>query len=389
MFILHQNPEQIEYYRRMLSLFGSLTRLFSESNNPFIEYRTAENLFCKAFNARNLGRADVSADAVKEGLGIGIKTFLDKNGSSFEKIAEFNDASPHYRDLSDIEKVKAISDLRNQRIEFTKRAYGIDNLIYHCVTRADGKIYVYECGLHSIDMDRVRLVATSKSSLDFSDGIEDYRFSRSKSTLYKRFSRKNSVLEMPVNILPDPYSALEELLSDSRVATRPLDGEPQHLTGLKHHIVSSIYLPLYKSRGDVREVPEKSGLNQWNAGGRQRHFDEVYIPIPSWIHRQFPDFFPPRDKPFKMTLPDGRDLSAKVCQQGSKALMSNPNKALGQWLLRDVLNLREKELLTYEMLESIGIDSVLIDKLGDGAFEINFSGVDSFEEFKSRYELQD
>jgi hypothetical protein len=383
MFIPHQNAEQIEYYRRMLSLFGSLTRLFSESNNPFIEYRTAENLFCKAFDARNLGRADVSADAAKEGLGIGIKTFLDKNGSSFEKIAEFNDASPHYRDLSDIEKVRVISDLRNQRIEFTKRAYGIDNLIYHCVTRADGKIYVYECGLNSIDMDRVRLVATSKSSLDFSDGIEDYRFSRSKSTLYKRFSRKNSVLEIPVNILPDPYSALEELLSDSQLATHPLDGEQLHVTGLKDRIVSSIYLPLYKSRGDVREVPEKSGLNQWNAGGRARHHDEVYIPIPSWIHKKFPDFFPPRDEPFSMTLPDGKELSAKVCQQGSKALMSNPNKALGQWLLREVMNLRERELLTYERLESIGVDSVLIDKLDDGAYQINFSRVDSFEEFKS------
>jgi len=382
MFIPHQQTDQIEYYQRMLSLFGSLTRLFSESQSPFIEYRTAENLFCRAFDAKNLSRADVTADAAKERLGIGIKTFLDKNGNTFEKIAEFNDASPLYRDLSDLEKIRAISKLRNQRIEFTKRAYGIDDLIYHCVTRADGKIYVYECGLHSIDMDRVRLIATSKSSLDFSDGIEDYRFSRSKSTLYKRFSRKNSLLEIPVEILPDPYSALEELLSDSPITMRPVEvGQPK-LTGLEDRIVSSIYLPLYKSRGDVREVAEKSGLNQWNAGGRERDCDEVYIPIPSWIHRRFPDFFPPRDKPFKITLPDGKDLSAKVCQQGSKALMSNPNKDLGKWLLRDVLDLRKRQLLTYEMLESIGIDSVLIDKLDDGTYQINFSRVDSFEEFK-------
>ena len=38
-------------------------------------------------------------------------------------------------------------------------------------------------------------------------------------------------------------------------------------------------------------VFEKSGLNQWNAGGRPRHSDEVYIPIPSEIHKNFQGFF--------------------------------------------------------------------------------------------------
>lgn len=33
-----------------------------------------------------------------------------------------------------------------------------------------------------------------------------------------------------------------------------------------------------------------------------------------------------------------------------KSIMSNPNKALGKWLLRDVFELPEKTLVTYDML---------------------------------------
>ena len=40
-----------------------------------------------------------------------------------------------------------------------------------------------------------------------------------------------------------------------------------------------IILPLYSVRDN--NVPTKSGLNQWNAAGRKRHPNEVYIPIPS------------------------------------------------------------------------------------------------------------
>jgi len=33
---------------------------------------------------------------------------------------------------------------------------------------------------------------------------------------------------------------------------------------------------------------DKSGLNQWNARGRDRNPNEVYIPIPAEIHKNFP-----------------------------------------------------------------------------------------------------
>lgn len=78
-------------------------------------------------------------------------------------------------------------------------------------------------------------------------------------------------------------------------------------------------------------------------------------------------------------------MQNKVCQTGGKALMSYYNRELGQWILRDVLNLREDEILTYEKLALLGIDSVRVDKINDLEFEINFSQIDSYENFKEMY----
>ena len=128
-------------------------------------------------------------------------------------------------------------------------------------------------------------------------------------------------------------------------------------------------------------MPGKSGLNQWNASGRPRDLNEIYIPIPIWIHRKFLNFFPPRDQAFQLTLPDRTTMSAKVCQDDSKALMSNPNSALGKWLLRDVLNLQERELLTYDKLQAIGLDTVVIYKTDNETYDIDFTRIGSYEKF--------
>ncbi|RLA06110.1 MAG: hypothetical protein DRQ51_10305 [Gammaproteobacteria bacterium] len=125
----------------------------------------------------------------------------------------------------------------------------------------------------------------------------------------------------------------------------------------------------------------KNTLNQWNASGRDRHPNEVYIPIPAIIHKNYPGFFPDRDTAFSLKLPNDKEMKTKVCQDNSKALMSYSNKELGKWILRDVLNLKETELLTYERLQILGIDSVRIDKINNLQFEINFSKIGSYESF--------
>ena len=80
-----------------------------------------------------------------------------------------------------------------------------------------------------------------------------------------------------------------------------------------------------------------------------------------------------------MHLPDGNVITAKVCQEDGKAIMSNPNKVLGKWLLRDVFELPEGTVLTYEMLERFGVDSVIFTKLGELEYKIEFTDIGTYE----------
>ena len=97
----------------------------------------------------------------------------------------------------------------------------------------------------------------------------------------------------------------------------------------------------------------------------------MYIPIPSQINSSFPNFFPSRDISFTLHLPNGSSISAKPCQENRKALMSNPNTDLGKWLLRDVLQLKEGELVTIDLLNRMGFDSVVVYKDSDTDYRID------------------
>jgi hypothetical protein len=371
MFLTTQDKTNVEYYSKMLKVIGSLSRLFSESEEPYIQYRIAENLFCKSFTAENLSRTDCSADASKGALGVGIKTFLEKNGATMQKVAEFNSEHNLFGSLNPEQKVLKIAELRNKRIDTTKRIFKLDNMIYHCVTRKPNGIMVHESAMDLVDIKKIKNISVRKNVIAFQDGLNEYSFNIAKSTLYKRFVTEKAILDIPVEILESPFEALEKLLQESarELVFTPIK-EAEH-----------IFLPLYSFKNEEKYVPERSGLNQWNAAGRPRDPNEIYVQIPARIHREFPDFFPPRDESFTLMLPGGSEMIAKVCQDGSKALMSNPNSALGQWLLRDVLDLKERELLTYEKLEEIGLDSVVIYKTEDGKYDIDFTTIGAYEEF--------
>lgn len=372
MFIDFQKKEKVKYYEQMLGVVGSLSGLFSESNEPYIQYRIAENLFCKSFDAENLSRTDCSADASKGKMGVGIKTFLDMNGASMQKVAEFNSEHSMFRNLGDADKILKLSQLRNERIETTKRIFALDKMIYHCIARKNKGIVVYETLMDSVDTKRIKNIKAGKNVICFEDGLNEYSFNISKSTLYKRFRTENVLLDFNVDILKNPFEALESLLKKA--------GKGIVFAPIKTAV--HIFLPLYSMKNEQKYVPEKSGLNQWNASGRQRNPNEVYIQIPAWIHKTFPKFFPARETSFTLLLPNREEMSAKVCQDGSKALMSKHNADLGKWILRDVLGLKEEELLTYEKLERIGLDSVVIYKVGKNKFDIDFTSAGSYERFK-------
>ena len=225
--------------------------------------------------------------------------------------------------------------------------------------------------MHFVVTESIKKVKnTSTNIVSFEDGLSEYQFNISKSTLYKRFYNR-SQLDFDVKIFDNPFDILESLYAEKSALLEESEGRYD----------SVIYLPLFSEKGE-RHVPDKSGLNQWNAGGRTRSEREVYIPIPAWIHKEYPEFFPQRDKPFNLKLPTGAVISAKVCQDGSKALMSNPNTALGGWLIDDVLKAEPGKVITIEQLDALGIDSVEVRKIDDENFEIDFKETGTYEEFK-------
>lgn len=366
MFFSLQTDTQKKEYEHFLKIAGSLSNLFSESSVPYLYYRVAEKVFCRAFWAEDLSRSDVSADAKKWTLWIWLKTFLVWNSNSFQKVAEFNSDKSIYSDLNTDDMIRMIAWLRNERINFTKRTHAMDDAMYHCVVRDMGKFMIYEEPMHSIRIDNIRNVKKNKSSIIFDDWENEYSFLLSKSTLTKRFQTTPIIYEFDVKMLDDPLLELKKLIATLNLWT------------WESKILGTIFLPLYWRN---HTVFEKSWLNQWNAGWRDRNPNEVYIPIPAEIHNKFPWFLPDRDTSFELKLPDGRIMKSKICQDWGKALMSYSNRELWQWILRDILNLHEGELLTYDKLQVIWVDSVRIDKLSNELFEINFANSGDYENF--------
>lgn len=360
-------------YLKLLSATAKLSRLFSESQIPYIYYRAAENIFCRSFNADNLSRGDSAFDANLNSTGIGLKTFICEKQFSTEKVAEFNKLSNQLKQFKGEELALKLSEYRNERIELANRLYNIENSLYHIVARKSNELMLFETDYEIIDINNISSVKESQSGLQFHDGKNFYSYNFSKSTLFRKFEIPNNAFKLPIDIIDDPYSLLLELFEDVKGISSATD------LIIKGH--NYVILPLYGIKDKQKFVFEKSGLNQWNAGGRKRDFGEVYIPIPTVIHQLYPDFFPSRDTEFDLKIPTGEIFRAKVCQDNSKALMTNPNKALSDWLLRKVLNLKEGELATIELMEELGFDSVIISKEKDGSFKIDKAKSDSFELF--------
>ena len=336
-------------YFEMLGLMASLSKLFSENDVPYLDYRLTENLFCKYYNAINDARSCTAYDARFSGLGIGIKTFILNNNASTEKIAEFNKLRPYLANLKGEELARKLAEFRNERMRFADDTFNVSESQYHIIGRCSGLLRIFNVPYERINIDKIHNVKDKGASISFEDDKNIYSFNRSKTVLMKRFEVPKVYRDVSVDILSDPLTLLEQLLTD-----KPNDIYRPIIKGFDY-----VILPLYSTRQNG-EVPQKSGLNQWNAGGRARNANEVYIPVPLKIHHLYPNFFPQRDEPFELQLPDGKKLSAKICQEGGKALMSNPNSDLGEWLLRKILKKKEGSLVTKLDLDTFGFDSIMV-----------------------------
>ena len=403
-----------DLYNSFLQSMAMLSGLFSQSKVPYINSRFVEKLFVLTTGAKDLGRADKSFDALLPGgVGVGIKTFTAETGShKTEKVAEFTALAREGRfNTTDRKKlVRRVAEARNQRVLSNATEYGIsmDQCVYHCLVRIEGGAVVHEEPYQLVNIENLMPTNVKGQTVDdwsftngkiyFFDGLSYYNFNISKNVLMKRFSfdRKSNIIELDLH--PDPLDLLDQLVGRKPKSgmgrpklTFELDGVDEEETGVpgKDYVV----LPLYSTR--TGEVEAKSGINQWNAGGRSRKFGEAYIPVPKAVHNHYQHFFPSRDTHFKLNLANGfTSQRAKICQSDGKALMTESNIELGRWLITVIdpsvspsdfgkPPTRRHRPYTYRDLLAIGSDSVIVRRNGKGDYSVEFGPLGAYQEFES------
>lgn len=400
---------EFQVYEDLLKAVASMSRLYSDNDKAFIHPRFVEKLYVHCSGATDLSRRDMSFDALLEpNIGVGVKTFIAENISigKSEKVAEFTRHASlgEFDGLDHYGKAIKSAELRNSRISSDANEYSIDisKSIYHCLVRTNGGAIVHQEPYQLVDTKNIKptdsrgnelpeFVSDSTGHTYFSDGKSSYCYNKAKNVLYKKFELGNHLNSnlIPLVIFDDIF---ENIIKWTNIGqTKSEEKILQTITETSSVNDEYVVLPLYKSRGTEREVQEKSGINQWNAGGRERKFGEAYIPIPKIIHDKFPGFFPNRDEKFKVKLPNGKIISTKVCQENNKALMSDPNTDLCDWLYRiidltdEALQKRflERKPYTYSDLRLVGKDSVKVTKVKNQEYQYEIESMDlgSFDDF--------
>ena len=418
------SKEQREKYIEFLQVYGALSNLFRQKQGdliPYLDSKFQETVFARIFNSQNVDIGNTPHDVLSvfgsDRIGIGLKTWMNSS-PSFQKVMQLKRFQEEINEVRKTNNKEAlalkISEIKNERMRIDYQRLGLseDKNIYHYITRDKGLFVINECAYPLIDIEHLQNFELISTAFSWSDGRKDYKFTFGDSQIWQKFdsSKKDTFLlhQFNVNIIEDPFSFLLKAYTNFL-------GEQ---TFAKEEIVEA-YLPLYSYTS--KEVKEKSGLNVWNAASKNKGSDtprplnEVYIPIPRAFHIKKPDFFTKdifnfenernrfegdkKNRPeirFHLELPNGKRIPALVTQDNMKALQSGSNteidpetgklygqSALGQWLLVDVLGLKDRELVTREWLERKGTDSVRLWRKKDdySTFYIDFAPVNSFENF--------
>lgn len=432
------DKDQRNTYTDFLQMYGALSAMFnqksSETGAPYLDSKFQETIYARSFGAEavDIGNTphDIKSVFSGQNVGIGIKTWLNSS-PSYQKVMQLK------KDKSEIDAVAVtgvdadlaykISEIKNSRLQTDYDRLGLhesDN-IYHYVTRDHGKMVLQETAYPKVELSYLGdFVRNGDKSFEWSDGLKRYKYTFGDSQVWMLFGSQKTdhtiLSEVKIDILEDPFDFLRNAFKEKHKLWVP---------GITISEKSDlIYLPLYSY--SEQRVTEKGGLNVWNAAGKVlnggRPEAEVYIPVPTIFNKKYPFWFSDtvdtRDykafateveakqaveneyvrgkkdgsgKPLKapklsksisftLRLPNGDKYPALFGQAGFKAVQTNPQSALGNWLLYDVLGLEPQELVTKELLENKGFDSVQLwhpNPKDKSLVYIDFAPVGSFERF--------
>lgn len=408
--------DQRSEYIKFLQVYGALTNLFRQKQGdliPYLDSKFQETVFAKIFQGQNVDIGNTPHDVLsifgENRVGIGLKTWMNSK-PSFQKVMQLKRYQQEINESkNDIEGLAfKISEIKNEKMRSDYNRLGLleNNNIYHYVTRDKGRFTINECAYPLIDTCNLKDFKETNKSFTWSDGNKDYKYTFGDSQIWQRFdSEKYSSIilnQFDVDIIEDPFEFLMKAYLEIIESSKATELE-----------ITEIYLPLYSYR--YQEVKEKSGLNAWNGSSKvkgsdkPRPLNEVYIPVPIEFHRKHPDFFcnnilsiienrkgeNKQDVRFHLQLPNGKRIPALLTGDNMKNFQSGSNTekdengkkygqdALGQWLLIEVLGLKERKRVTKEWLESKGTDSIRLwrNKNDYKTINIDFAPIGSFESF--------
>ena len=376
-------PASREQYESTLKTVGSFSSLhglpriiWNGGATPYIDSTIAKTAYCYYFNGKDVEDDGGAIDLCIKTLGVKISSVLNRLEGIYILIDRFDKQAPLINKQLRKNVVKEIANLRNTSIYLTRNRYGLTSMIDHILIRDVGKVHIYEELIEPININTINNIQFNRNNtaILFQDDSHEYLVDLTQCFLYKKINCNIPLKTLQLNILQNPFEAIPKIKPPkSALCYNNIEDE---------RLKPSVILPLFSDR--TGDVPEKSGLNQWHAEGRIRDVDEIYIPIPAWIHQRFPGFFPDRDEVFTLITenPSQKSFQVKVCQDNSKALMSNPNKALGHWLLRDIMEIPLGYVMTRSDLRQLNVDSVEIIKLDDQLFKIKLKSYGSYDKFK-------
>ncbi len=416
------SEEQRNEYIQFLQVYGALSNLFRQKQGeliPYLDSKFQETVFAKIFKSQNVDIGNTPHDVLSvfgsDRIGIGLKTWMSSK-PSFQKVMQLKRYQNEINSISksDFEAIAyKISEIKNEKMRSDYKRLGLteDKNIYHYVTRDEGSFNLNESSYLLIDTNNLRDFNPTSTALSWSDGNKNYKFTFGDSQIWQKFdSSKQDTFKLKqfdVNIIQDPFKFLLDSYLNLIGTTKLVEND-----------IVEIYLPLYSF--DSKEVEEKSGLNAWNGASKNkgsntlRPLNEVYIPVPIDFHRKYPAFFTKdiltlikdranyegskENRPtvrFHLQLPNGKRIPSLLTGDNLKNFQSGSNteydvngkrfgqSALGQWLLLDVLGLKERKLVTREWLQKKGTDSVRLWRKKDdySIINIDFAPVGSFESF--------
>lgn len=415
--------KQREEYIYFLKVYGALSNLFRQKQGdmiPYLDSKFQETIFARVFQAQNVDIGNTPHDILSVfgnlRVGIGLKTWMHSK-PSYQKVMQLksykSEIDAALRTDNPLHIATTISMIKNDRMQSDYCRLGLTNghNIYHYVTRDYEKFVVQETSYPLVNLHNLGEFERTATSFSWSDGLKRYKYTYGDSQIFQYFGidepETEVVEEFDVDIIDDPF---EFLLNSYKNVTFTVQEEDT--------MVREAYLPLYSYR--TKEVEEKSGLNAWNAAPKSkgsntlRPVREIYVPIPKEFHKKCPDFFTDnifkfeeqqkadavagkekQDLRFHIVLPNGKEIPGLISQSGMKGFQSGSRTekdengvyfgqgALGEWLLVEVLGLKERTLVTRKWLEKKGTDSIrLWYKDGDKSkIYIDFAPIGSFEKF--------